>query len=59
MTSSTTISGALDKADNTAITTSSSAPDFTQIPIVHEFGHFKGLNHPGKDWKEDCLMTLN
>ncbi|MCP4925648.1 MAG: DUF4157 domain-containing protein [Gammaproteobacteria bacterium] len=39
--------GTLDEADNTAIPKSSSAPGVTQIPSVHEFGHFIGLDHPG------------
>jgi hypothetical protein len=39
--------GDLDEADNTAVTKRSSAPGVTQIPSVHEFGHFLGLDHPG------------
>lgn len=39
--------GTLDEADNDPIAKSSSAPGVTQIPTVHEFGHFIGLDHPG------------
>lgn len=39
--------GDLDESDNSAIAKASSAPGVTQIPSVHEFGHFLGLQHPG------------
>lgn len=40
--------GDSDEADNTPVTKSGSAPGVTQIPSVHEFGHFLGLHHPGE-----------
>ena len=45
--SSSTSYGSLDEADNTAAVKTASAPGVTQIPSVHEFGHFIGLDHPG------------
>ena len=47
--------GTLDEADNDPIAKSSSAPGVTQIPTVHEFGHFIGLDHPGHGLDEDAL----
>lgn len=47
--SSNTRYGTLDEADNTAVTKVGSAPGVTQVPTVHEFGHFIGLDHPGED----------
>jgi hypothetical protein len=46
--SSNTSYGTLDEADNAAVTKTGAAPGVTQIPTVHEFGHFIGLDHPGE-----------
>lgn len=46
--SSSTVYGTLDEADNTPITKASSGPGVTQAPTTHEFGHFIGLDHPGE-----------
>jgi hypothetical protein len=40
--------GNLNEASNTAYTKGSSAPGVKQVPTVHEFGHFLGLEHPGE-----------
>jgi len=39
--------GTMDEADITAVAKEGGAPGTTQIPAVHEFGHFIGLQHPG------------
>jgi hypothetical protein len=39
--------GDLDEADVDPVAKESSAPGVTQVPAVHEFGHFMGLDHPG------------
>jgi hypothetical protein len=44
--------GDLDEADNTAVTKEGAGTGVTQIPAVHEFGHFLGLDHPGKGLNE-------
>jgi hypothetical protein len=49
---SNTSYGDLDEADNTAIAKRSSGPGITQKTSVHEFGHFLGLDHPGKGLNE-------
>lgn len=45
--SSSTSYGELHEGSNENFTKSSSAAGVTQIPTVHEFGHFIGLDHPG------------
>jgi len=59
--SSGTSYGTLDEADNTAVAKPSSAPGVTQIPTVHEFGHFIGLDHPGEGleggWFSDSRLS--
>ncbi len=40
--------GNLDEADNTPIAKDGSAPGYKNPPTIHEFGHFLGLDHPGK-----------
>ncbi len=45
--SSNTSYGELHEGSNESFTKRSSAPGVTQIPTVHEFGHFIGLDHPG------------
>jgi len=47
--------GTLDEADNTPVAKASSAPGVTQVPAVHEFGHFIGLDHPGEGLDSDEL----
>lgn len=46
--SSNTMYGNLHEGSNTRYTKYISAPGHTQIPTVHEFGHYIGLDHPGK-----------
>lgn len=40
--------GTLNEAANLPVPKASGAPGTVQIPTVHEFGHFIGLQHPGK-----------
>jgi hypothetical protein len=59
--SSSTRYGTLDEADNTAVTKQGADPGVTQIPTVHEFGHFIGLDHPGEGleggWFSDSQLS--
>lgn len=59
--SSSTSYGSLDEADNTAVTKEGADPHVTQIPTVHEFGHFIGLDHPGEGleggWFSDSQLS--
>jgi len=40
--------GTLNEATNLPVPKAPGAPGTTQIPTVHEFGHFIGLDHPGE-----------
>ena len=44
--------GTLNEATNLPVEKRSSGPGVTQIPTVHEFGHFIGLDHPGHGLSE-------
>ncbi|MBI3188494.1 MAG: hypothetical protein HYZ31_11605, partial [Gammaproteobacteria bacterium] len=59
--SSNTSYGTLDEADNTAVTKAGADPGVTQVPTVHEFGHFIGLDHPGEGleggWFSDSQLS--
>jgi len=59
--SSSTSYGTLDEADNTAVTKMGADPGVKQVPTVHEFGHFIGLDHPGEGleggWFSDSQLS--
>lgn len=59
--SSSTSYGTLDEADNTPVTKMGADPGVTQVPTVHEFGHFIGLDHPGEglegSWISDSELS--
>jgi hypothetical protein len=46
--SSSTSYGTVNEADVTPVPKKSSGPGVAQTTVVHEFGHFIGLDHPGE-----------
>ncbi|MEX2500638.1 MAG: DUF4157 domain-containing protein [Wenzhouxiangellaceae bacterium] len=59
--SSNTMYGELHEGSNESFTKKNSAPGVTQIPTAHEFGHYIGLDHPGKGleggWFSDSQLS--